>query len=443
MTGQLHPLSEYIGQRITHSLNDAHLSLTTPLVVAYSGGVDSSVLLQALVEFRELYHCPVHAVHVHHGLSENADDWARHCELQCRLHDITFHLHHVDVDNSARKSLEAEARKARYRVLLGVCQEIGGALLLGQHAEDQLETVLLQLKRGAGPQGLSGMGEAQRREGVLVLRPMLCVEKNDILQFAQENHLQWVEDESNNQNSFDRNFLRNEIIPQLTARWPQLTKTVGRSAQLCAEQTALVNNTARSHLQDIEQIKDQLNGEKLNALSVALRAAVVRAWFTQHRQLVPSKAQLNEILAMLSAQQDATPEVTFQWGKVARFQGDLYWVERNTSVIETSLCLTAGVNCQLPWLNGSVQVCFNDKRVQGDIVLKTNMRSLKVKPVGSTVSKTLKDWFKVWQVPLWERSGVPVVFVDDAPVAVIAKGRCLYLQPHNGDIGVVFTVQDA
>jgi tRNA(Ile)-lysidine synthase len=439
VTGQLHPLIEHIGQRITYSLHDADLSLTTPLVVAYSGGVDSSVLLQAIVDLREVHDFPIHAVHVHHGLSDNADHWARHCELQCRLNDVTFHLHHVNVDLSARKSLEAEARKARYQVLLGVCQEVGGALLLGQHAEDQLETVLLQLKRGAGPQGLSGMGEAQHREGVLVLRPMLAVEKSEIIQFARQYPIQWVEDESNSLNSFDRNFLRNEIIPQLTARWPKLTKTVGRSAQLCAEQTEQINDSARSYLREIERNSEQLNGQKLNALSASWRAAVIRAWFVAHRQLVPSKAQLDEILAMLDAKPDATPEVVFQWGKVARFQGDLHWVTPPIADAEPCMQLSANSDHELPWLNGSVHIALSGEKAHSKVVLRTNMRSLKVKPSTSAVSKPLKDWFKIWQVPRWERDGVPVIFVDDSPVALIVKDRCVYLQPQETSINISFT----
>ena len=157
MTPLQSPTIEHIVNRIATSLTDVELPLQTPLVVAYSGGVDSTVLLQAVIAYREQFDSPIHAVHVHHGLSDNAEQWAKHCELQCRLEDVAFHLYRVDVDTGSRKSLEAEARKVRYNALLEVCDQIGGVLLLGQHAEDQLETVLLQLKRGAGPQGLAGM----------------------------------------------------------------------------------------------------------------------------------------------------------------------------------------------------------------------------------------------------------------------------------------------
>lgn len=445
-------VSDHIVQRLAHSLSDANFSRKTPLVVAYSGGVDSTVLLHAVSIFQEHYHCPVHAVHVHHGLSANADAWARHCELQCRLYDVDFHLFKVQVDQSARKSVEAEARKERYKALLEVTQQVDGVLLFGQHAEDQLETVLLQLKRGAGPQGLSGMGEFQFRQGTLVLRPMLALQKKEVIAFAQQEALQWVEDESNAQNSFDRNFLRNEIIPELLSRWPQLTKTVGRSANLCAEQTQLVNETAHTHLKVCMRSLHQLSGSVLDKLSSAWQAMVIRAWFTQNGELVPSKSQTDEILSMLNAKHDATPEIRFKWGKVARFNGDFYWVKKPTCSPVSSMVIPHGEMVELPWLDGGIRVSFDSganiensksseciEGVKSRVIsLKTNVRNLKVKPENSQVSKTLKDWFKVWRVPLWEREKVPVILLNGEPAAIVLNDNPVYFSPRVTGLHVEF-----
>lgn len=438
MAGQFNTVSDHIVKRIAHTLTQADYPLSTPLVVAFSGGVDSTVLLHAAVAFREQYDCPLHAVHVHHGLSPNADAWARHCELECRINDVTFHQHEVTVESGARKSVEAEARKARYKVLLEVCQQVDAALLLGQHAEDQLETVLLQLKRGAGPQGLAAMGEAQLRQGTLVLRPMLALEKKDIIGFAREEALSWVEDESNSHNSFDRNFLRNEIIPHLLTRWPQLTKTVGRSASLCAQQTELVNQTAQEYLLESMHTERQLSGEYLSSLTPAWQSAVVRCWFSRQGQLPPSKAQTDEILSMLEAKHDATPEVRFQWGMVSRFNGDLYWVTHQLEKPASSLSLIPGKAHFLPWLEGSIWVSVMDHQDSDKVSLQTNVRNLKVKPEHEHVSKTLKDWFKVWRVPRWERNGVPVIFFNDQPIALIVEGKCKYVIPRESRISVEF-----
>lgn len=429
----------YIVSRIAKGLTDAELPLQTPLVVAYSGGVDSSVLLQAVIEYREQYNGPIHAVHVHHGLSENADSWARHCELQCRLEDVEFHLHRVEVDTSARKSIEAEARKVRYNALLAVCKRIGGVLLLGQHAEDQLETVLLQLKRGAGPQGLAGMGEVQYRGNTLIMRPMLSLDKAEIVTFADNEMLQWVDDESNQQNSFDRNFLRNEIIPHLLDRWPQLTKTVGRSAALCAEQSELVNDSAQRYFEDCKRTNLRLDGQKLTSLSRPWQAMVIRAWFKAQGQLSPSKAQAEQVLLMLEAKHDATPEVNFKWGKVIRFDGDLYWVVNAVHDAEPSGVLHDDADNALPWLNGNLHVSLLEREEGDTVTFQTNARNLRIKPVNASVSKLLKEWFKVWRVPRWERNGVPVIFLNEQAVALIISGQCIYLQPKSPRIKLAFT----
>ncbi|WP_333969590.1 tRNA lysidine(34) synthetase TilS [Alteromonas mediterranea] len=439
MSRQISSLSDYIVSRIAKGLTDAELPLQTPLVVAYSGGVDSSVLLQAVIEYREQYNGPIHAVHVHHGLSENADSWARHCELQCRLEDVEFHLHRVEVDTSARKSIEAEARKVRYNALLAVCKRIGGVLLLGQHAEDQLETVLLQLKRGAGPQGLAGMGEVQYRGNTLIMRPMLSLDKAEIVTFADNEMLQWVDDESNQQNSFDRNFLRNEIIPHLLDRWPQLTKTVGRSAALCAEQSELVNDSAQRYFEDCKRTNLRLDGQKLTSLSRPWQAMVIRAWFKAQGQLSPSKAQAEQVLLMLEAKHDATPEVNFKWGKVIRFDGDLYWVVNAVHDAEPSGVLHVDADNALPWLNGNLHVSLLEKEEGDTVTFQTNARNLRIKPVNASVSKLLKEWFKVWRVPRWERNSVPVIFLNEQAVALIISGQCIYLQPKSPRIKLSFT----
>ncbi|MEC8638548.1 MAG: tRNA lysidine(34) synthetase TilS [Pseudomonadota bacterium] len=440
MTPLQSPIIEHIVNRIATSLTDVKLPLQTPLVVAYSGGVDSTVLLQAVIAYREQFDSPIHAVHVHHGLSENAEQWAKHCELQCRFEDVAFYLYRVDVDTGSRKSLEAEARKVRYNALLEVCDQIGGVLLLGQHAEDQIETVLLQLKRGAGPQGLAGMGEVQYRDDTLIMRPMLALEKAEIVAYAEEEMLQWVEDESNQQNSFDRNFLRNEIIPHLLARWPKLTKTVGRSAELCAEQSALVSDSAQQYFKDCKRTELRLDGLKLATLSLPWQAMVIRAWFRAQGQLSPSKAQTDQVLAMLKAKHDATPEVNFKWGRVIRFDQDLYWVVNATHEVPQNLELAPNQDIALPWLRGHIRIAVPKAREEDTVSLQTNARNLKVKPENANVSKLLKEWFKVWRVPRRERNGVPAILINDEPIALIVEGRCVYLQPKAPDIEITFSL---
>ena len=427
MSDIVHHIGEVVASALT-SASRSHPEAIQPeaIVVAYSGGVDSSLLLYALHMFGRQSSIPIHAVHVHHGLSPNADDWQRHCEYQCRKLGIPFTAYKVSVDTGARKSVEAEARNARYKVLLEYCHTHNAVLCLGQHGEDQLETVLLQLKRGAGPQGLAGMGLYQWREGILMLRPMLRLQKHAIVKAATELDIDWVSDESNADNRYERNFLRNDIIPRLTKRWPQLVVTAGRSAQLIAEQNELITEQAQVYLCDCLITPHQLNISKLQALSEKWQRVVLRQWFTQGSALLPSQAQLFQLQAMLGAKQDATPEVSFPWGKVARYNGILYWLSKCDATIPDTIALKDGEKVLLPWLDLTVTLINTPENSK--IEIKTGVTGLRVKPKTELVSKPLKNWFKQWKVPVWERPKVPVIYIDNQAVGLIINNEVVVFQ---------------
>ena len=202
------------------------------IFVAYSGGVDSHVLLHLLASMA-LYKSRITAVYVHHGLQLEAEQWAVHCESVALALGVSFKCLRVNAQKTTRQSQEEVARDARYQALKALLTE-SDVLLLAQHREDQMETVLLQLFRGAGIQGLSGMPLVIDFGLGQVIRPFLDVSKQAINAYAALHQIHWVEDPSNQSDNFDRNFLRNQIFPQLKQRWPALDKTVARSARHCA-----------------------------------------------------------------------------------------------------------------------------------------------------------------------------------------------------------------
>lgn len=425
----------HICEALTLALDDTPINASPLLVIAYSGGVDSSLLLHAAYQFRAKTSISVHALHVHHALSKNADAWAKHCEYESNKLNIPFTLRRVIVNAGARKSVEAEARNARYEALHSFCHANNGVLCLGQHAEDQLETILLQLKRGAGPQGLSGMGAVQWRNGILSLRPMLALSKQDIVDTATKLQLQWVNDESNHDSSYDRNFLRNEILPALTARWPQLTKTASRSAQLCADQNQLVTEQAGIFLSECLVNESQMSGKSVLSLTERWQREVIRQWFIQRSTLLPSQAQLHQIQLMLYAKQDATPEVTFAWGKLARYNNDIYWVEKCNEPIPDLMSAPCNTTINLPWLATNIYVT-SDLPDMDSVTIRTKVTGLRVTPQHANVSKLLKDWFKQWKVPVWQRTGVPIFYLHDKAIALIVKGNLIALASKPSGINI-------
>ncbi len=209
------------------------------IIVGFSGGMDSRVLLRLAARYCKQHSIACLAVHVHHGLSANADEWQIHCERWAKEEAVEFVCERVILAKDSGDSLEQLARQARYQAL---CQHIenGDLLLTGQHLDDQAETMLLALKRGSGPKGLSSMASSMAFSLGTLVRPLLNATRRDIERYAQQQQLQWVEDESNTDTRFDRNFLRQNVLPVLSQRWPSFAQAASRSARLCAKQEQLL-----------------------------------------------------------------------------------------------------------------------------------------------------------------------------------------------------------
>ena len=214
------------------------LAAGRPVCLAYSGGVDSHVLLHLLATTQHPQLAQVRAVHINHGLHKTAEQWAKHCADVASKLDIEFSHINVTVQDIDELGLEAAARKARYKALSDelLPDEV---LVTAQHQHDQAETLLLQLFRGAGPLGLSAMWPESQSHGMSIIRPLLDMPKQDILDYAELHQLQWVDDPSNQNIDINRNYLRQEIWPLLQQRWPTIEKTISRSAKHCQETSLL------------------------------------------------------------------------------------------------------------------------------------------------------------------------------------------------------------
>lgn len=282
--------------------------------VAYSGGVDSHVLLHLMMQ---LYPEQTQAIHIHHGLSPNADAWRLHCQRVCDALRVPLLSQQIQVKPKPRHSLEALARDARYAAMRGLLPA-GGALLTGHHQDDQAETVLLQLMRGAGVRGLSGMPKHKSLGQGQLYRPLLSFSRAEIKAYATEAGLEWVDDESNQSTQFDRNFLRQVVMPALTSRRAGVMANMARSAAHLAEASALVNTLAEI---DFEAIKTaDLNCVlrlPLQRFSEARLRNVLRYWLTSVLSVMsPSEAILAQIIQQLVlGQPDSQPIV--RWGDVS------------------------------------------------------------------------------------------------------------------------------
>ncbi|MCF2950143.1 tRNA lysidine(34) synthetase TilS [Paraglaciecola aquimarina] len=410
---------------------------TRDIVVAFSGGVDSHVLLHALSNLRIEFGFNLHAIHIHHGLSQYADVWQSHCKQVCEVLNVEFQTAKVELQNSSRTSLEALARDARYKKIAELVPE-HSHVFLGQHQDDQLETFLLQLKRGAGPKGLSAMNQTWQAhdltgKAVTFHRPLLTVSQQDILAYAQQHQLNWCEDESNQNTDFERNFLRHEVLPVLQNRWPELAKSVSRSASLCAQQQDMLDEVCAEKLSRLENEDKSLDIAGLLELSVTWINQVVRFWLAQQGIQSPSLAVLERLLPdVLKAADDANPILQWQTWQFRRFNQQLYVIKVQDKVEPTSFQWTGQEQVVLPQNVGALQ--FESQGVSidngirfnlavGDILIELARYGKRFKPVDAPHSKPLKQWFKVWQVPPWKRDRVIQLVQNDRIIGLFIDGK--------------------
>jgi tRNA(Ile)-lysidine synthase len=290
------------------------------LCVALSGGVDSVTLLAALAKTRAARH--VRAVHVHHGLHPNADQWAKHCsKLAARL-AVPLKVLRVKVDRPRGASLEAAARDARYTALANALGA-GEVLLTAHHQDDQLETVFLQLLRGAGIAGLAAMPEVTAFARGQLARPLLTRTRAELESWAREHELGWIEDDTNANEQLDRNYLRRSVLPLVRARWPGATAAVSRSARHMAEAQRLLDQLA---LADVERaaVGASISAERLRTLSEDRRRNALRFWITRSGFTAPDTRRLAEIAGpLLDARPDANPHVQWNDTRLERHGGIL------------------------------------------------------------------------------------------------------------------------
>ncbi|MDX1706196.1 tRNA lysidine(34) synthetase TilS [Pseudidiomarina sp.] len=298
----------------TQSLSRLDLKPEQQLIACLGGGADSQTILDLLDRYRSEH--PQYqylAIHLDHEFHPASGEWAQGLVADCERRQFPLHTEVLEIPSGRRISKEAAGRETRYARMA----ELGkpaAVFLLGQHRNDQIETFLLQLKRGSGPKGLSGMAAvAKGLHQQRWVRPLLRVSKHEIYRYARHHELFWIEDETNFDTSIDRNFLRHEVVPQLERRWPQFGEAVLRSASLCAEQQQLLDELLSVQIRPLIDAEGQLQSKTLEQASPQLQRAALRFWLSQRGASMPSYAQLEQLRTqMLLTTNDANPSVN--WG---------------------------------------------------------------------------------------------------------------------------------
>jgi tRNA(Ile)-lysidine synthase len=415
--------------------------------IAFSGGLDSTVLLHLLADLAKTESLPpLSAVHIHHGLQAAADAWPQHCQSVCDALGVPLLIERVRVQPGA--SLERAARDARYAVF-GSLTQANDLLLTGQHRDDQAETLLFRLMRGAGVRGLAGI-PAQRPVGQgMLIRPLLDVSRSELEAYAQAHQLRWIEDPSNQDRQFSRNYLRHQVMPLLTERWPQAQASMVRSAAHLREAKGLLDELAQIDLTTAATAHDfewlglpSLELAPLAALSAARQRNVISHWLEPLTRL-PDTDHWSGWTDLCEAGHDASPVWRLADGELRRSAGRVWWLSGDWLRSPVIGCEWQSPASALRLAdNGRVMLSGQTPSVPLRIAYR---QGGEVMHLGDRGHRDLKRLLNERAVPGFVRGRLPLLFRDDELLAVAnlpgldgneLDGWKLHWQPTDEDQGL-------
>jgi tRNA(Ile)-lysidine synthase len=399
--------------------------------LAFSGGLDSTVLLHLLSQLPDLVLGRLQAVHVHHGLHAAADAWSAHCARVCADLGIPLRQLELQLKPQPGESVEAVARARRYGALVSLMGE-GDVLLTAQHQDDQAETLMLQLLRGSGPAGLAAMPRLYPFGPGWLARPLLDVSRNELAEYAGLNHLSWVEDPSNRDLRFDRNFLRYRVMPLLRQRWPSAAVTIARSARLSAELQDLADELA---VEDLQQAQGRWPGTlsipALGLLSSARRRSLLRHWVRRQGGVMPGSRHLQRIeRECLESRSDAQPLVQWSDLEVRRFRDGLFLLKPQPHDPTRIIPWLDNRPLQLPDGMGKLLLEPAEQGISAaewqtaGVEIRFRQGGERCVPAGQVHHRVLKKLYQEWSIPPWLRDRIPLVYLDGQLAAVPGHLLC-------------------
>lgn len=397
-----------------------HLSPYNDLYLGFSGGLDSTVLLHQIASIPKLKP-KLMPIHINHGLSPNANLWEVHCQKICDELGLPLIIKRLSL--SKNSNIEEEARKARYAAFQSVIKE-GSCLILGHHQQDQAETILLQLLRGTGIDGLAAMTQQSFFANATLFRPLLEMPHEQIKVYASTHKLSWIEDESNQDTAFSRNFLRKEIMRTLMKRWPQSIANFARTATHCQQAKNLLNDLALIDCPDLPRFGTCLPYASFQHLSKDRIVNIIRHWLKLNQVKPPSSLMMKRMIdELIHGRIDSQPMIAWGLTEIKRYDGRLYLLQKShqkksEGVLDEWLCFPQPM--KLPKENKILEA---KKSTQG-IKIRSNTKIYwRYRKGGEVIrlhqqTKSLKKLFQVWKIPQWQRDNIPLLFIDNELVMV-------------------------
>lgn len=440
--------SRKLKSNLVERVGDALCLLVPPkrsILLGLSGGMDSVVLLHLLHTLAPRFSWRISALHVHHGISSNANAWANFCTELCARYDILLHIEHVDITPLRDDhGIEAAARKLRHAAFL---KQDCDFVALAQHADDQAETLLLQLLRGAGVKGAAAMPFLKPATAQMhtTIRPLLDIPRSVLLEYAQQHALHWVEDESNADDSYPRNFLRHRLLPVLEQRFPAYRDTLMRSSRHFAEASELLDELAQQDAQGWPG-NIPLDVSLLCALSHSRGKNLLRYFLHAQGAPMPHDAQIDEMLRQLcGARQGAEVCVEFGGWQLRRYRNQAH-VLQALSEFDPNLVLTWHGEMELEWPALNTRLHFTRRQGEGinleklehfHVSLRLRCGGEALRPYPAAATRSLKNLLQEHHVPPWLRERLPLLYCGDELVCVVGVAIAADFQASNSEPGIV------
>jgi tRNA(Ile)-lysidine synthase len=405
---------------------------SVPLGVAFSGGPDSTALLHALAQLPEARARGLRALHVDHGLHAHSAAWAEHCRSFCAALELPCEVFRVQLDSGRGEGLEAAARRARYDALAAQLRD-GEYLLLAHHRDDQAETVLLKLLRGAGPEGLGGMRELRPFGRGQLCRPLLALSRQQLRDYVATHQLDCIDDPSNSDTRMARNQLRREILPRLMQHWPHAVDSILHSAALSR---AAADALRVQWLAAFDVLHDTANGSLYAdgwlALNPALREPLLDHWLHARGLPAPTTAQRRQIERQCGARAGQLPCIRWAGAELHIWKGRL-WALPPEVVFDTDWELSwHGEPLALPD-GGKLSLTDASTRLAEPLNVRLRRGGERIKPAGDAHTRELRDLFQQGLMPPWQRAACPLLYAGNELVAVAdrwvsARGAAIFEQ---------------
>lgn len=394
------------------------------LCVGFSGGPDSSALLHALANLPEARVRGLRAVHIDHGLHADSHRWAHHCQTICDRLDVPLDIQRVEVDTQSGTGPEAAARNARYAVFAAQLQA-GESLLTAHHRDDQVETVLLKLLRGAGPEGLGGMRERRPFASGWLWRPLLDTPREVLADYLHDHGIESIQDPSNQSTRYARNFLRLDILPQLTAHWPKARRAINHSARLNRQTADYIHLRSREILATLQHPDNSsLDAQGWLDLHPALRGPALEQWLHAQGLTAPTQAQREQLQQQIGhASGGRVPLIRWPGAAVHVWRGRLH---AHTPLPEAPKDWNAswhGEVLHLPAGGGTLQLMATDTAQSHPVPalqVRLGETGIHFRPIGDRHTRALRDLFQLAGIPPWHRRRCPAIYTADGTLLAIA-----------------------